>query len=170
MSESNIPRQSAQANPYMLQALACARNAISMGDVPVGAVVIKDGVIVGSGWNQRELANRVMAHAEILAIEEANRTLGNWRLDGCDLYVTLEPCSMCASAIMQARIRAVYFGAWDPKAGAAGSVLDLFGAPWATHHVTVYEGIMEEPCRALLETFFKELRQEFQHEQGRRCD
>ena len=145
-------------NPYMAQALECARNALLTGDVPVGAVVIKDDLVVGAGWNRREADHTVTAHAEILALEAANRTLGSWRLDDCDLYVTLEPCSMCASAIMQARMRAVYFGAWDPKAGAAGSVMDLFSEPWVNHRVVVYEGIMEQACRNLLDDFFKALR------------
>ncbi len=145
-------------NPLMAQALDCARRASQTGDVPVGAVVVKDGQVVGTGWNRREADHKVTAHAEILAIEAANRTLGSWRLDGCDLYVTLEPCSMCASAIMQARMRAVYFGAWDPKAGAAGSVMNLFSEPWVNHRVVVYEGIMEQACRDLLDNFFKELR------------
>jgi tRNA(adenine34) deaminase len=145
-------------NPLMAQALDCARRASQTGDVPVGAVVVKNGQVVGTGWNRREADHRVTAHAEILAIEAANRTLGSWRLDGCDLYVTLEPCSMCASAIMQARMRAVYFGAWDPKAGAAGSVMNLFSEPWVNHRVVVYEGIMEQACRDLLDNFFKELR------------
>jgi tRNA(adenine34) deaminase len=142
----------------MAQALDCARQALQTGDVPVGAVVVKDGQVVGTGWNRREADHKVTAHAEILAIEAANRTLGSWRLDDCDLYVTLEPCSMCASAIMQARMRAVYFGAWDPKAGAAGSVMNLFSEPWVNHRVVVYEGIMEQACRDLLDNFFKELR------------
>lgn len=145
-------------NPWMAQALDCARQALQTGDVPVGAVVVKDGQVVGTGWNRREADHKVTAHAEILAIEAANRTLGSWRLDGCDLYVTLEPCSMCASAIMQARMRAVFFGAWDPKAGAAGSVMNLFSEPWVNHRVVVYEGIMEQACRDLLDNFFKELR------------
>ena len=145
-------------NPWMAQALDCARQALQIGDVPVGAVVVKDGQVVGTGWNRREADHKVTAHAEILAIEAANRTLGSWRLDGCDLYVTLEPCSMCASAIMQARMRAVFFGAWDPKAGAAGSVMNLFSEPWVNHRVVVYEGIMEQACRDLLDNFFKELR------------
>lgn len=149
-----------RVNPFMAQALICARKAPQTGDVPVGAVLVHAGQIVGTGWNCREADNRVVGHAEIMAIEEANRTLQSWRLDDCDLYVTLEPCSMCASAIMQARIRAVYFGAWDPKAGAAGSVMNLFTAEWANHHVTVYEGIMEASCKALLDSFFLEIRQE----------
>ena len=147
-----------QRNPFMEQAILCAQNAGKTSDVPVGAVVVQNGKIVGTGWNCREAENRVIGHAEIMAMEEANKGLGSWRLDDCDLYVTLEPCSMCASAIVQARIRSVYFGAWDPKAGAAGSVMNLFGATWLNHRVTVYEGIMEEPCRKLLDDFFKALR------------
>ncbi len=145
-------------NAFMEKALMCAARALATGDVPIGAVVIRDGVIVGEGWNTREAEKQVTGHAELMALENGCRTLGDWKLEDCDLYVTLEPCSMCASAIIQARIRSVYFGAWDPKAGAAGSVIDLFHQPWLNHQVTVYEGIMEEHCQALLLDFFRNLR------------
>ena len=146
------------SNPFMEQALLAAHHALASCDVPVGAVVVHKGRIVGTGWNRREAEKRVTAHAEMMALEAACRTLGRWKLDDCDLYVTLEPCSMCASAMMQARICSVYFGAWDPKAGAAGSVIDLFNESWVNHHVTVYEGIMEDPCKQMLIDFFSNLR------------
>ena len=155
MTEPFIPH----SFPHMELAILLANRALQRGDVPVGAVVVREGVVVGSGWNQREDCHKVTGHAELMALEDACRQLGSWRLDGCDLFVTLEPCTMCASAIIQARIRSVYFGAWDPKAGAAGSVMNLFEEPWINHRVTVYEGIMEQPCRALLEAFFGRLRQ-----------
>lgn len=145
--------------PFMRQAMDLARLAQQHGDVPIGAVVVRDGTVIGTGWNRREHLNKVTGHAEIMALEAACAYLGSWRLDGCDIHVTLEPCSMCASAIVQARIRAVYFGAWDPKAGAAGSVMDLFAAPWLNHRVEVYEGIMEQPCKEMLDAFFHQLRQ-----------
>ena len=146
------------SNPFMECAVQAAQFAAFSQDVPVGAVVVHQGKVIGTGWNRREAENRITAHAEMMALEEACRTLGSWKLNDCDLYVTLEPCSMCASAIMQARIRALYFGAWDPKAGAAGSVIDLFREPWVNHHVTVYEGMMADRCKALLSDFFKNLR------------
>ena len=150
---------SISANPYMEKALELANYAPVTGDVPVGAVVVCNDRIVGVGWNAREAGKRITAHAELIALEAAAQELGRWKLDGCDLYVTLEPCSMCASAIVQARIRSLYFAAWDPKAGAAGSVIDLFHQAWLNHQVTVYEGIMEEAGKALLQDFFRNLRQ-----------
>lgn len=145
-------------NPFMQEALQCAQKATDTGDVPVGAVVVRGNHIIGRGWNSREADKRVLGHAELMAIEDANRALGSWRLDDCEMYVTLEPCAMCASAIIQARMRAVYFGTWDRKAGAAGSVMNLFLEPWMNHRATVYEGIMEQACKALLDDFFKTLR------------
>lgn len=145
-------------NPFMQEALQCAQNATVTGDVPVGAVVVRGNRIIGRGWNSREADNRVLGHAELMAMEEANRMLGSWRLDECEMYVTLEPCAMCASAIIQARMRAVYFGTWDRRAGAAGSVMNLFLEPWLNHRTTVYEGIMEQACKSLLDDFFKTLR------------
>jgi tRNA(adenine34) deaminase len=145
-------------NQYMALALKAAGQSASSGDVPVGAVVVHGSHVIGTGWNRREAESRVTAHAEIIALEEACWVLGSWKLNDCDLYVTLEPCCMCASAIMQARIRSVYFGAWDPKAGAAGSVMDLFREPWVNHQVMVYEGIMADRCHALLTEFFRNLR------------
>lgn len=144
--------------PFMEEATRLAKRATTTGDVPIGAVVVKDGIVIGSGWNRREAANKVTGHAELMALEAACEHLGSWRLDGCDLHVTLEPCAMCASAIIQARIRAVYFGAWDPKAGAAGSVINLFAEPWLNHRAEVYEGIMEQSCKSLLDDFFAQLR------------
>ncbi len=144
--------------PFMEEAIRLADSAALTGDVPIGAVVVRDGIVIGSGWNRREALHKVTGHAELMALEAACEATASWRLDGCDLYVTLEPCAMCASAIIQARVRAVYFGAWDPKAGAAGSVINLFGEPWLNHRVEVYEGIMERPCRKLLDDFFAQLR------------
>ncbi len=149
----------AHVNPFMQEALmVAAQKTKASGDVPVGAVVVKDGTIISFGWNVREAKQSVLGHAEMMAIEAACSALQSWRLDGCDLYVTLEPCAMCASAIIQARMRAVYFGTWDTKAGAAGSVINLFNEPWLNHRVIVYEGMMEVACKKLLTDFFKDLR------------
>jgi tRNA(adenine34) deaminase len=129
------------------------------GDVPVGAVILnKDGEIVSIGNNQRELLKDPLGHAEIVAIKAASRSIGAWRLDECTLVVTLEPCVMCAGAIMAARIPKLVFGAWDEKAGACGSVWDLIRDPRALHKVEVISGILEQECQDLLSNFFENLR------------
>ena len=128
---------------------------VASGDVPVGAVMLnKDGAIISMGNNQRELLKDPLAHAEIVAIKSAARSLGAWRLEECTLVVTLEPCAMCAGAIMQARIPRVVFGAWDEKAGASGSMWDLLRDPRALHKVEVITGVLEEECAGLLKEFF----------------
>ena len=128
-------------------------------DVPVGAVILNaNGDLISTGNNQRELLNDPTAHAEIVAIRHASTALGNWRLDGCIIVVTLEPCAMCAGAIAQSRISKVVFGAWDEKAGAAGSVWDLLRDPRALHKVEVRSGVLEEECSAMLKEFFSEQR------------
>jgi len=138
----------------MAEALALARAAGARGEVPVGAIVVKDGAIVGRGGNAPIAGNDPTAHAEIAALREAGLALGNYRLPGCDLYVTIEPCAMCAGAILHARIRRVVFGARDPKTGACGSVLDLFAEPRLNHHATVTAGVAADECGALLTRFF----------------
>ncbi|MGN1450966.1 MAG: tRNA adenosine(34) deaminase TadA [Eubacteriales bacterium] len=142
---------------FMLAALRLARRAAGEGEVPVGCVVVKDGVIVGRGRNRRETGRSATAHAELRAIENACKRLGGWRLWECELYVTLEPCPMCAGAIVNSRIRRVVYGASDPKAGAAGSVLDLFSFP-LNHRPEVVSGVMAEECSEELKKFFAELR------------
>ena len=128
-------------------------------DVPVGAVILNaNGDLISSGNNQRELLNDPTAHAEIAAIRHAATALGNWRLDGCIIVVTLEPCAMCAGAIAQSRISKVVFGAWDEKAGASGSVWDLLRDPRALHKVEVTSGVLEEECGAMLKEFFSKQR------------
>lgn len=142
------------AEHWMGEALALARQAMARGEVPVGAVVVKDGAIVGRGGNAPIAASDPTAHAEIAALRDAARALGNYRLPDCDLYVTLEPCAMCAGAILHARIRRLVFGARDPKTGACGSVVNLFGEPRLNHHTTVTAGIAAEACGRLLSDFF----------------
>ena len=128
-------------------------------DVPVGAVILNaNGDLISSGNNQRELLNDPTAHTEIVAIRHAATALGNWRLDGCIIVVTLEPCAMCAGAIAQSRISKVVFGAWDEKAGAAGSVWDLLRDPRALHKIEVTSGVLEEECGLMLKEFFSEHR------------
>ena len=142
---------------YMREALALARKAYDAGEVPVGCVVVCDGEIVGRGFNRRETEKSALAHAEVEAIGEACRTLGGWRLWKCTLYVTLEPCPMCAGAILQARIPRVVFGARDSKFGACGSVCDLFSMNF-NHHPQMEGGVMEAEAAELLRLFFQELR------------
>ena len=142
----------------MLKALELAKKAYTIGECPVGAIVVnKEGEIIGQGYNRRETDNSPTAHAEIIAIEEAARTLKSWRLSDCTLYVTLEPCPMCAGAILQARIPQVIFGARDPKGGAMGGVLDLFWENF-NHRPAVIAGVMEQECAELLKNFFDKKR------------
>jgi tRNA(adenine34) deaminase len=142
----------------MRAALALAQEAQRQGEVPVGAVVVRDGTIVGRGFNAPIAGDDPTAHAEIAALRDAGRTLENYRLPDCDLYVTLEPCPMCVGAILQARIRRVVFGAPDPKTGAAGSVIDLFGERRLNHQTAATGGVLAEECGALLKRFFVERR------------
>ena len=139
---------------FMRAALALAGEGAALGEVPVGAVVVADGVIVGRGYNAPISRHDPTGHAEIAALREAAAALGNYRLPGCNLYVTLEPCAMCAGAIMHARIRRLVFGAADPKTGACGSVVDLLAEPRLNHHTTATGGVLAEECGALLTDFF----------------
>ena len=144
---------------YMDEALALARQAAAEGEVPVGCVIVRGDQIVGRGRNRRETEKTALGHGEIEAIADACRNLGGWRLWDCTLYVTLEPCPMCAGAIINARIPRVVFGASDKKSGACGSVCNLFSMEF-NHHPTVEQGIREEACAALLQEFFQNLRLE----------
>lgn len=143
---------------YMQEALKLAAQAAAAGEVPVGAVVVKDGLIVGRGYNQPIAGTDPTAHAEIMAMRDAGKTLGNYRLADCELYVTLEPCVMCSGAIMHARIRRVFFGARDPKTGACGSAIDLFAQPQLNHHAEVNGGMLADESVALLQDFFSRRR------------
>lgn len=138
----------------MRAALAAAGEAGRRDEVPVGAVVVADGIVVGRGFNAPISTHDPSAHAEISALRDAAARLGNYRLPGCDLYVTLEPCAMCAGAVMQARIRRLVFGASDPKTGACGGVVDLFAEPRLNHHTLVTGGVLAEECSDLLKRFF----------------
>lgn len=142
----------------MQQALELAGEAQRAGEVPVGAVVVKDGTIVGHGYNRPISAHDPTAHAEIVAMRDAAVRLGNYRLGECELFVTLEPCAMCAGAMMHARIARVVFGARDPKTGACGSVIDLFAEPRLNHHTLVTGGVLADNAAALLQAFFAERR------------
>lgn len=142
---------------YMREALSLAREAAQEGEVPVGCVIVKDSEIIGRGRNRREELQRTSSHAEMEAIAQANERLRSWRLDGCTLYVTLEPCPMCAGAIINARIRRLIFGASDPKAGCFGSVSDFAALPF-NHKPEVTGGVRREECAAALTAFFQKLR------------
>ena len=142
---------------YMEQALLLAREAAACGEVPVGCVIVHDGRIIGRGRNRREEKQAVFSHAEMEAMAQANAALGTWRLDGCDLYVTLEPCPMCAGAILNARVRRVFYGPRDRVMGACGGVLNLFMEDFP-HRPQLVGGILAEDCQAVLSAFFKGLR------------
>ena len=143
---------------FMRDALRSARRAPGHGDVPIGAVIVKDGVAIARGRNRREVDQDPAAHAELVAIRRAARRLGSWRLEGCTLYVTLEPCAMCAGAIVLARVPRLVFGALDPKAGFVGSLGDLCRDPRLNHRVAVTTGVLAEECGRLLVSFFREKR------------
>jgi tRNA(adenine34) deaminase len=139
---------------YMRQALSQAHNAWALGEVPVGALVVKDGEIIATGFNQPIGTHDPTAHAEIMALRAAASILGNYRLPGCELYVTLEPCAMCAGAMMHARLARVVFGAADPKTGACGSIVNLFEQKKLNHHTELTGGVMAQECGELLKEFF----------------
>ena len=143
---------------FMREALALARQAEAAGEVPVGAVLVKDGVVVGSGWNHPIGTQDPTAHAEIAALRAAAQALGNYRLMDTTLYVTLEPCSMCAGALVHERVKRLVYGAADPKAGAAGSVFDIVRAPALNHRLEVDGGVLADECALLLKGFFAQRR------------
>lgn len=143
---------------YMREAVRQARKAYALGEVPIGCVIVHDGKVIGRGYNRRNTDKSTLSHAEITAIRKASKVIGDWRLEECTLYVTLEPCQMCAGAIVQARIPKVVMACMNPKAGCAGSVLNILDMPQFNHQVEVVRGIMEEECAQMLRNFFKELR------------
>jgi tRNA(adenine34) deaminase len=151
-----------QDSVYMMQAISQAHNAWALGEVPVGALVVKDGEIIATGFNQPIGNHDPTAHAEIMALRAAASILGNYRLPGCELFVTLEPCAMCAGAMMHARLARVVYGAADPKTGACGSVVNLFEQEKLNHHTELTGGVMAQECGALLKDFFATRRAEAQ--------
>ena len=151
---------SAEKKSLMQLAFEQAQKAQTLGEVPIGAIVVApDGQVIGEGFNRRELDQDATQHAEMIAIRQACLKLGTWRLIDCSLFVTLEPCPMCAGAIINSRIKNVYFGALDPKAGAAGSVVNLFEVAKFNHHPNVIRGLYREEASQMLKSFFKEIRQ-----------
>ena len=143
---------------YMREALKQAKKAMAIGEVPIGCVIVCDGKIVGRGYNKRNTNKTTLAHAELIAIDKASRKLGDWRLEGCDMYVTLEPCQMCSGAIVQSRMDRVIIGAMNPKAGCAGSILNILQMEEFNHQVEIIRGVMEEECSQVLQEFFRALR------------
>lgn len=148
-----------QEKKFMKAAIREARKAEKLEEVPIGCVIVYEGKIIARGYNRRNTDKNTLAHAELLAIKKASKKLGDWRLEGCTLYVTLEPCQMCAGAIVQARIDKVVIGSMNPKAGCAGSVLNLLQISAFNHQVEVEQGILEEECSTMLSSFFKNLRE-----------
>jgi tRNA(adenine34) deaminase len=144
---------------YMREAIRQAKKAWKIGEVPIGCVIVYEDTIVGRGYNRRKADKNTLSHAELNAIRKASKKLGDWRLDDCEMYVTLEPCQMCAGAIVQARIKKVYIGCDNPKAGCAGSILNLLQVKEFNHQVEIERGLMGETCSSMLTTFFRELRE-----------
>ena len=144
---------------YMQAAIEEAKKAQNLGEVPIGAVIVKDGEIIARGYNLRETSQLSNAHAEMIAIAKANEMVGSWRLEDCTLYVTLEPCPMCAGAIVQSRIPTVVFGAHDPKGGCCGTIYNLLDESKFNHRCELVSGVLEEECGQLLSDFFRNLRQ-----------
>ena len=143
---------------FMKAAIKQAQKAYALGEVPIGCVIVYEDKIIARGYNRRNTDKNTLSHAEITAINKASKKLGDWRLEGCTLYVTLEPCQMCAGAIVQARITEVVMGSMNPKAGCGGSILNILEMPEFNHQVQVKRGVLEQECSELLTTFFKELR------------
>ena len=143
---------------YMKEALKQAKKAYALGEVPIGCVIVYEDKIIARGYNRRNTDKNTLAHAEVSAINRASKKLGDWRLEDCTLYVTLEPCQMCAGAIVQSRITNVVMGCMNPKAGCGGSILNILEMPEFNHQVNVLRGVMEEECSQILQDFFKELR------------
>ena len=144
---------------YMREAIRQAKKAYSLEETPIGCVIVQNGIIIGRGYNRRNTDKNPLAHAELTAIRKASRRTGDWRLEGCTMYVTLEPCQMCAGAIVQARITRVVMGSMNPKAGCAGSVLNLLQISAFNHQVELVRGILEEECSTMLSEFFRKLRE-----------
>ncbi|MDO5591005.1 MAG: tRNA adenosine(34) deaminase TadA [Lachnospiraceae bacterium] len=144
---------------YMKEAIKQAKKAYAIGEVPIGCVIVHDGKIISRGYNRRTIDKNTLAHAELAAIKKASKKLNDWRLEGCTMYVTLEPCQMCSGALVQSRIDRVVVGCMNPKAGCAGSVLNILQMPEFNHQVELETGVLEEECSQMMKRFFKELRE-----------
>lgn len=143
---------------YMNEAIKQAQKGLSLGEVPIGCVIVYNDKIIARGYNRRIIDKNTLSHAELNAIKKASKHLNDWRLDNCEMYITLEPCQMCSGAIVQSRIKKVYIGCMNPKAGCAGSIMNLLQVPEFNHQVDIESGILENKCSTMLTSFFKELR------------
>lgn len=144
---------------YMREAIRQAKKAYVLGEVPIGCVIVYEGKIIGRGYNRRTIDKNTLAHAELIAIKKASRKMDDWRLEGCTMYVTLEPCQMCSGAIVQSRMTRVVVGCMNPKAGCAGSILNLLQMEEFNHQAELTTGVLEEECSQMMKSFFKELRE-----------
>lgn len=144
---------------FMREAIRQAKKAYALDEVPIGCVIVYEGKIIARGYNRRNTDKNTLSHAELIAIKKASRKLGDWRLEGCTMYITLEPCQMCAGAMVQARVTEAVIGSMNPKAGCAGSVLNILEMEGFNHQVNVRRGVMEEECSRMLSSFFRELRE-----------
>lgn len=144
---------------FMKEAIKQAKKAYAIGEVPIGCVIVHDGKIIGRGYNRRTIDKNTLAHAELMAIRKASKKMDDWRLEECTMYVTLEPCQMCSGAIVQSRMTRVVVGCMNPKAGCAGSILNLLQMEEFNHQVELETGVLEEECSQMMKTFFKELRE-----------
>ncbi len=151
---------------FMKAALKEAKKAYALDEVPIGCVIVHEDKIIARGYNRRNTDKMTLAHAELAAIKKASKKMGDWRLEGCSMYVTLEPCQMCAGAIVQSRLDEVYIGCMNPKAGCAGSIINLLDMKAFNHQVVIHQGLMEEECSNLLSTFFKELREKHKNKKA----
>ena len=152
-------RKLSEDEKYMRQAIRLAKKAEENGDVPIGCIIVYEEKVIGRGYNKRNKDKSTLAHAELLAMKKAGKIIGDWRLEGCKMYVTLEPCQMCAGAIVQARIPEVVIGCMNSKAGCAGSIINLLEMPQFNHQVKVTRGVCEEECSSMLSSFFAKLRE-----------
>ncbi len=159
-----------QDEKYMKEAIKQARKAYALGEVPIGCVIVYEGKIIARGYNRRTIDKNTLAHAELSAIRKASRKLNDWRLEGCTMYVTLEPCQMCSGAIVQSRIDKVVIGCMNPKAGCAGSILNLLQMEEFNHQVEMEVGVLEEVCSQMLKEFFKALREKKKEEKKKEKD
>lgn len=157
LSEEEIEKKDYE---FMREAIKQAKRAIKIKEVPIGCVIVQNGTIIARGYNKRNIKKNTLAHAELIAIHKASKVTGDWRLEDCTMYVTLEPCQMCAGAIVQSRMKRVVIGSMNPKAGCAGSVLNLLNMDTFNHQVEIKQGIMEKECTNILQSFFKGLREE----------
>ena len=155
---------------YMRQAISQAKKAAANGDVPIGCVIVREGRVIARGYNRRNKDHQSLAHAELIAIRKASKLAGDWRLEDCKMYVTLEPCQMCSGAIVQARIPEVVIGCMNPKAGCAGSVINLLDMEGFNHRVRIVKGICEKECSEMLTQFFKNLRIKLKAEKVEKAD